>query len=118
VKTGDHHLMHVTGGPDIAFTGHMVAQFVEPGHDHDGANRHEVRLWRSVGGALIAECALVYASDARAPRRHALVLTGSGIDPEQPSAATQEAVMEFFQWSAEAKALARRLGWDVVRHVE
>jgi len=36
---------------------------------------------------------------------------------DEPDETQRREIMSFFDWSAEAKALAKRLGWDVAEHV-
>jgi len=110
-----HHLLHISGGPDLEFTGRMIGQFAEPDGHSDKQERHEVRLWRTVGGAVIAECTIHFEDVSRPPRRRAGVMKGHFGD--EPDEAQRREIMSFFDWSDEAKALAKRLGWDVAEHV-
>lgn len=125
-----------THGPDLHFDGRIVHEFTTQRKDGGKERWTELRLWETPAGNWIAESVGESSRHGDIALREATVIEGvitrpiriseriGGVDmdndiilqgSEDQSARLK--VMEAFGWTTAAKAFAREMGWQVVRHI-
>lgn len=98
-------------GPTIKARGRLVDELDAPkgqfGRWFGG------QLWETEGGAYIADSIHFSDIDGEDDHHRALVLY-----PDMPEQERRMAVMAHFNWTHQARALAKRLGWSLVVTVD
>lgn len=100
-------------GPELEFEGREIGFYTTQNREETKSRWQELTLWETPKGNWIAQ--LTGCSNSGSERdivSAAVVPTGADEDGRR------DAVMAFFGWSTAAKALARSMGWKMVRRVE
>jgi hypothetical protein len=121
--------------PDVRFRGRLLGDFTTQNRDRTKPRWTELRLWKTEGGAWVAEsvgCSdserevdiadVAVIDDAtRAPDGFVVLPRIDGAEAESKESALHRrriAVMAFFGWTTMAKRFAREMGWQVWRDVK
>lgn len=111
-----------TSGPDVHFEGRVIGEYSTQRKDGGKSRWQELRLWETRSGNWIAELVGCSSEHGHRELRDVRVI-------EEPTARNlvgeggggigdaREDAMELWGWSSAARALARGLGWDLVRRV-
>lgn len=97
-------------GPKIKATGRILDELDMPASARD--RWYGGILYETVGGAYIADS--IHFSDIEGEDDHHRALI---LDAEMPEFDRRMAVMEHFNWTPQARAMAKRLKWSLVVEV-
>lgn len=110
-----------THSADLHFDGKLIGEYSTQNKAGSKTRWTELRLWETPAGNWIAESVGCSTRDGEGELREARVIQqpaqrSQGWGPGQ--APPHEEAMDAWGWSTAAKALARQLGWDVIRRVD
>lgn len=97
-------------GPTIKANGRLLGSLAAPSRPFERWFGGD--LWETTGGAYIADS--IHFSDIEGEDDHHRALI---LDAEMPEFDRRMAVMEHFNWTPQARAMAKRLKWSLVVEV-
>lgn len=100
-------------GPTLKFRGRVIDELDRPRSTLHGDRWFGGVLWETEGGAWIADSIHYSDADGEDDHHRALVLKPDMDDQERCFA-----VMEHFGWSAQARAMAKRLKWNLALTID
>lgn len=98
-------------GPTIKANGRLLGSLAAPSRSFERWFGGD--LWETTGGAYIADSIHFSDIDGEDDHHRALILY-----PDMPEQERRMAVMAHFNWTHQARALAKRLGWSLVVTVD
>ncbi|HCW62535.1 MAG TPA: hypothetical protein DHB48_16305 [Sphingobium sp.] len=115
-------------GPTYEFWGKLLGEY-STNPKRDRSKWTELRLWETPSGQWVAESAGCSDEPGHVDIADALVIRGPVVlvdrqtlkdfEEKTPQTLSMEfQAMEFWGWSSPAKALAKRLGWNLLINVE
>ncbi|EQA97263.1 hypothetical protein [Sphingobium sp. HDIP04] len=107
-----HEEIACNRGPTYQFLGKLLGEHTT-NPKRDRAKWTEIRLWETPSGKWVAESAGCSDEPGHVDIADAAVIAG-----DQDGRSMEFQAMDFWGWSSPAKALAKRLGWNLVVRVD